>query len=190
MDCIKIICLYLKEYISDEQFENIFFEYINDFQSVLEEDIYFNVLFTNFNSKEEKISLDMKLRNYVLNNYQSLYENINDAYVERMIDLEEEDVVVEILKKKYEKKEEVNIDCSIINTQLELISAIKSALHYPKFCGSNWNAVEDLSYDIIFPKKLVFLNWCEVERKLPKDANILRDILDRNNNGRCVIIYN
>lgn len=189
MDCIKTICLFLKNYISEEQFITVFYEYINDFQNFLAEDIYLNILSTNFSSKEEKISLETELRNFVLDNYQSLYEIINDAYVEHMLDLDEEDIVVEMLKKKYEKREEVDIDCSVINTQLELIVAIKNALHYPKFCGNNWNAVEDLIYDIVFPKRLVFLNWLEMKNKLPKDAEILSDILD-SNNSRCVIIYN
>lgn len=189
MDCIKVICLYLKDYITNEQFESIFSEYINDFQSFLEEDMYFSILFTNFTSKEEIINLNTELLNYVLTHYLTLYENINDSYVEHMIDLNEEDAVVEILKKKYERKEEIRIDCSIINTQLELISAIKEALQFPQFCGNNWHAVEDLIYDIIFPQKLIFTNWFEVEKKLPKDTIILRDILDKNNYGHCVIFY-
>lgn len=189
MDCIKTICLYLKKYISDEQFENIFWDYINDFQNSLEEDIYLKVLSTNLSSKEEKISLETELYNFVLKNHGLMYGNINDAYVERMIDSDKEDVVVEILKKKYEKREEIDINCSMINTQSELINVIKQALQYPQFCGNNWNAIEDLIYDIVFPKKLIFVNWSEVEKKLPQDTAILRAILDRNSNGRCVIIY-
>ena len=60
MDCIETICLYLKEYISNEQFQTIFYEYINDFQNNLKEDIYISILVTNFSSKEEKISLETK----------------------------------------------------------------------------------------------------------------------------------
>lgn len=54
MDCMKTICLYLKKYISDEQFETIFYDYLEDFQNALEEDIYLGVLFTNLSRKEEK----------------------------------------------------------------------------------------------------------------------------------------
>ena len=50
-----------------------------------------------------------------------MYENINDAYVERIIDSNKEDIVVEILKNKYQKREEVDIDCSMINTRSELL---------------------------------------------------------------------
>lgn len=189
MDCINIICLYLKKYVSDKEFENIFYEYISDFQSSLEEDRYLNILSTNFNSKEEKISLETELHNYILNNYKLLYENINDAYVERMISLNKEDAVVKILKKKYKKKKEIFIDCSTICTQLDLIFVVKKALQYPQFCGNNWDAIEDLIYDVIFPEKLIFSNWYKAEKRLPSDTTKLRDILDRNNNGRCVIIF-
>ena len=79
MNCINTICLYLKKYLTDEQFENIFYDYIEDFQNSLEEDMYLNVLSTNFSSKQEKISLETELYNYVLENYDSVYENINDA---------------------------------------------------------------------------------------------------------------
>lgn len=188
MDCIKTICLYLKKYISDEQFETIFYNYSEDFQNSLDEDIYLGILFTNLSHKEEKISLQTELRNYVLENYGSLFENINDAYVEWLIDTDTDDVVVQILREKYEKREKAEIDCSLICSQSELIDVIKQALQYPAFCGNNWDAIEDLMYDIIFPQKLIFRNWCEVEKKLPQDAAILRAILERRRE-HCEIIY-
>lgn len=188
MNCMKTICLYLKNYISDEQFETIFYDYLEDFQNALEEDIYLGVLSTNLSRKEEKISLQAILRNYVLENYRLLYENVNDAYVERLIDTDIDDLVVQILKKKYDKREKAEIDCSLIGSQSELIDSIKQVLQYPSFCGNNWDAIEDLIYDIIFPQKLIFRNWCEVEKKLPQDAAILRALLERRRE-RCVIIY-
>ena len=151
MDCVKTICLYLKKYISDEQFENVFYDYIEDFQKQLEEDMYLNVLSTNFSSKQEKISLETELHNYVLEYYDSMYKNINDAYIERIIASDKEDIVVKILKIRYRKREKVDIDCSMISTRAELIDAIKQALQYPDFCGDNWDAIEDLMYDIVLP---------------------------------------
>lgn len=138
MDCIRTICLYLKDYISDDQFEDIFYKNIDDFQDFLDEKIYLNVLSTSFSSKEEKISLKTELRTYILNNHQLFYESINDAYVERIIDLDKEDIVVDLLRKKYEKKEKVNIDCNAIKTKAEMIATVKKALQYPQFCGDNW----------------------------------------------------
>ena len=162
---------------------------MEDFQSVLEEDMYLNVLCTNFNSKQEKISLKTELHNYVSENYNLVYENINDAYVECIIDSDEEDIVLEILKKKYQKRDKVDIDCRMIHTQSDLIDAVKQALQYPDFCGDNWDAIKDLIYDIILPQKLILSNWHEVEKKLPQDTAVLKSILDKYNNGRCVIIY-
>ena len=190
MDCIRTICLYLKKYISDEQFENIFFDYINNFQSVLEENIFLNILTTNFGLKEEKISLGTKLRNYILKNYGLLYQNVNDSYVEHLIDSDKEDAVVEILKKKYEKEDAIEIDGGVISTQLELMNAIKQALKYPQFCGDNWDAIEDLMHDIILPKRLIIKNWSEVEKRFPQDAVILKNMFDRNIENHCVITYN
>ena len=79
MDCIRTICLYLKKYILDEQFENIFFDCINDFQNTLDENIFLDILTTDLRLKEEKIRLKTELCNYVLKNYGALYENVNDS---------------------------------------------------------------------------------------------------------------
>lgn len=189
MDCIRTICLYLKKYLSDEQFQNIFNSYMEEFQNFLEEEIYLEIVFTSFSSKQEKIDLEIELHNYILKNYSSVYESINDAYIERIIDLDNDDIVVNILKKKYEKREVVDIDCSLIKLPSELIEAIKQALQYPKFCGKSWDAVEDLIFDVIFPEKLILHNWYEVEKKLPQDAKILKTLLDKNSKGRCVVVY-
>ena len=45
MKCIRNICLYLKKYISDKQFERIFYQDIDDFKSTLEENILENFIF-------------------------------------------------------------------------------------------------------------------------------------------------
>lgn len=179
----------MRKYISDEQFESIFFDYINDFQNILEESIFLDILTTNLSLKEEKISLETELCNYVLKNYGELYETVNDSYVEYLIESDKKDNVVEILKKKYEKKDEVEIDGGVISTQLELINALKQALEYPQSCGNNWNAIEDLIYDIILPQKLIFCHWSELEKKLPQDVAILKTILEKNIDDRCMIIY-
>lgn len=189
MDCINTICLYIKKYLTDVQFEDIFYDYIENFQNSLEEDMYLKILSTNFSSKQERVSLETELRNYVLENHGLVYENINDAYVERIIDSNKEDIVAEILKNKYQKREAVDIDCSMINTRSEFIDAIKRALQYPHFCGNNWDAIEDLIYDIILPQKLILHNWREVEKNFPKDAAALKSILEKYSNGRCMVMY-
>ena len=103
MDCINIICFYLKKYISDEQFESIFYEHIDDFQKSIREDIYYDLLSASFSSKQEIISLNTQLHNYVLGNYKSVYDNINDAYVERIIESNDNDIILKLLPKMLPK---------------------------------------------------------------------------------------
>ena len=76
------------------------------FENSLEDDIYLEILSTNFSSKEERISLQSTLKKCILNNYSAMLDNINDAYIEQKINSNEEDIITEILKKdmKYRKK--------------------------------------------------------------------------------------
>lgn len=145
---------YLNGYISEKQFENIFSCYIELFENSLEEDIYLEILSTNFSSKEERINLQSTLKKYILSNYRSMLDNMNDAYIEQKNDSNEEDFITEILKSRYEIPKEICMDCSSIHSKDELITAVKKALQYPKFCGNNWDAIEDLFFDIILPKKI------------------------------------
>lgn len=189
MNCIEIICLYLKRYISEDQFQNIFYDYINDFENALQGDIYLDILSTNFESKERRLTLETELYNYVLENYSLVYDKINDAYLERLIDSNKGNVVVEILKKRYERRDEVSINCDKISKQSELICSVKKALEYPQFCGNNWDAIRDLIFDIILPEKFIFYNWDAMEEKLPEDTAILKSILDKIREECCIIIY-
>ncbi|AYZ73343.1 barnase inhibitor [Fusobacterium necrophorum] len=189
MKYIRIICLYLKKYISDKQFENIFYQDIDGFKNILEEDIYWNILSSNFNKKEDIISINTYLYNYVLKNYKLIYDEISDAYIENLIKSNENNIVIGILKKRYEQKKEVLINCYEINNKLELIYSIKKALNFPQHCGSNWNAIEDFIYDIILPKKIILYNWNNIKEKLPQDAIILTRILDKINPIYCTILY-
>ena len=156
MKCIRNICLYLKKYISDKQFERIFYQDIDDFKSILEENIYWKILSSNFNKKEDIISMNTYLYDYVEKNYKSVYDEISDAYIEKLIETNEKNEIIDILKKKYKQKEEVFISCCMIDTKLELIYSIKKALNYPKHCANNWDAIEDFIYDVVLPKKLFY----------------------------------
>ncbi|BEO99550.1 barstar family protein [Fusobacterium polymorphum] len=190
MKYIKIICLYLKKYISDKQFEKIFYQNIDDFENVLKEEIYWNILSSNFNKKEDIISMNTCLYNYVLKNHKSIYDEISDAYIEKLIETNEKNEIIDILKKKYEQKKEVLINCNKINSKLELICSIKESLNFPQHCGNNWNAIEDFIYDVILPKKIILHNWSNIKDKLPQDTIILKGILDKINPRYCAVLYN
>ena len=114
---------------------------------------------------------------------------ISDDYVEKLIETNEKNEIIDILKKKYEQKKEVLINCNKINNKLELICSIKEALNFPQHCGNNWNAIEDFIYDVILPKKIILHNWNNIKEKLPQDIMILKRILDKINPIYCTILY-
>ena len=134
MKCIRNICLYLKKYISDKQFERIFYQDIDDFKNSLEENIYWKILFSNFNKKEDIISMNTDLYDYVEKNYKSVYDEISDAYIEKLIETNEKNEIIDILKKKYKQKEEVFINCCMIDTKLELIYSVNYSRLTPYEC--------------------------------------------------------
>ena len=189
MKYIKIICLYLKKYILDKQFEKIFYQDIDGFQNALKEEIYWNILSSNFNKKEDIISMNTYLYNYVLKNYESIYDEISDAYIEKLIETNERNEIIDILKKKYEQKREALINCYEINSKLELIYSIKKNLNFPQYCGNNWDAIEDFIYDVILPKKIILYNWNSIKEKLPQDTIILKGILDKINPRYSTVLY-
>lgn len=189
MKYIRIICLYLKNYISDKQFENIFYQHIEDFKNNLEEDIYWNILSSNFNKKENLITLKTYLYKYILKNYSLIYDEVNDTFVEILIETNEYYEVIEILKKKYKQKEEVLIDCHSINNELELLYSVKKNLNFPQHCGNNWDAIEDFISDIILPKKIILHNWDSIKEKLPLATMKLESILNKVDQKYCKILY-
>ena len=162
---------------------------ITAFQTCLEEDIYLDIVFTNMCLKDEKIRLKTKLYQYVLRKDENLYKNTNDASVERMIEADPEDELVQLLRKKYDRKEEICIDCSRIHTSSALVSAIKQSLQFPAFCGPGWDSVADLICDVILPKRLIFSHWDEMEQRLPQDSKILKKLLEQYIANLCVITY-
>lgn len=189
MDCIQVLCFYLKGYLSKEQFQDIFYDAADDFENALHKNIYLKLLCTNFDKKAERIALEIALRDYILQHYSAVYDSIHDAYIERLIDSKEENAVLQILRKRYEKRAEVSIDCDTISRGSELIDSIKKALGYPAFCGDNWDVIHDLIFDIIFPEKLIFYHWDSMEERLPEDTAILKSILTQVGKECSVLVY-
>ncbi len=189
MKYIEVICLYLNRYLTDEQFEEYFYSNMSEFEEQLDEDIYLDIVSTNFNSKNELISLQKKLDGYTKNNFSEMYNNMNDAYIERLIDSSSNGEIIDILKNRYLRADTVRIDLENIKTKDELINIIKKSLKYPDFCGNNWNAIKDLLYDLMLPNNIKLLNWGMLEKCLPEDSAILKRILGEINEDYCTIQY-
>ncbi|MGL4393733.1 MAG: barstar family protein [Brevinema sp.] len=179
MNYNEVICLYLKEYLSDEQFEQYFYNNMDEFEEYLGENTYLEIVSTNFSSKEERIRLQTQLKQYILTDFPEIYDKISDAYVELLIQSNDRNEILEILKNKYVKKQLITIDCSQINNNKEIIQTIKMALDFPDFCGNNWNAIEDLIYDVILPEKIIFSAWNTFKAKFPEDANFIKKIFNK-----------
>ena len=47
-ECIKIISLYLTDYINQDQFIELFFSNYDDFETALRDDIFWDIIDTNF----------------------------------------------------------------------------------------------------------------------------------------------
>jgi hypothetical protein len=179
MNYNEVVCLYLKEYLSDEQFEQYFYNNIEEFETNLDESTYLEIVSTNFSSKEERIRLQTQLKQYIISDFPEIYDKISDAYIELLIQSNESNEILEILKKKYVKKQLITIDCSQAKNSKEIIQIIKVALEFPVFCGDNWNAIEDLIYDVVLPEKISFSSWSTFNKNFPEDAAFIKKIFNQ-----------
>lgn len=186
---LEIICLFVNDYLSSQQFEELFFNNIFEYEKILDNKVYLELIDTNFNLSHEVISLKNYLKTYLMTNYYNEINVINDSYVDMIVNSNRNDIVAEILQSHYIKKENIYINCDLINNQVDLIHAIKDSLQFPKNCGNNWDAINDLIYDIILPKKLIFKHWSKIELRFPTDAKILKQIFSNISQNRCEIIF-
>lgn len=174
MDCQIVIGLYLNGYLTTNEFENYFYNNMEQFQNELPDLVYEELLCTNFSAKSERISLMIFLKQYILSNNPALYNMISDAYIERFIERNRGEIV-DILRKRYQPPKIIKIDCKKINTEKEFIRQFKKKLNLSTLSGLNWMAMNDLYYDIIFPERLEFINWNEFEKRIPQCALQLKN---------------
>lgn len=86
MDCQMGIGLYLNGYLTTNEFENYFYNNMEQFQNELPDLVYEELLCTNFSAKSERISLMIFLKQYISSNNPALHNMISDAYIERFIE--------------------------------------------------------------------------------------------------------
>lgn len=189
MNFNEVICLYLNGYLTDEQFEHYFYNNMEDAEKVVDENIYLEIISTNFSQKEECISLRFQLKQYVEKEVSEIYGNISDSYVESLTQSNDNNEIINLLKTRYMKKPLVKIDCRRIKNSKEIISTIKHSLNFPEFCGNNWNAINDLIYDVILPEKVIFIGWKAFEERFSEDADFIKKIFDKLDTNNCSIIY-
>lgn len=187
--CIKIIALFVHNQITAEEFTDLIFdntEVFTDFffsstcKNIFGEKLYYDIIDTNFNVKEQCISIKTKLSDFLKKKYPQIYDSISDSYVEKIIEENNDNILTRILSKKYVQPELAVIDFSGVDSSEKFILKVRDALEFPIFC-TNWDAVNDMIYDVIFPKKIIFKNCDSVKGVLDRDFSILEEIMDKKN---------
>jgi ribonuclease inhibitor len=75
------------------------------------------------------------------------------------------------------------IDLSNIKSSKDLHSLLKTNLKFPNFYGQNWDAFWDAISGLVeLPIKIEFKGWAILEKNLPSDAKILKELLEEYNN--------
>ncbi|WBW98369.1 CPCC family cysteine-rich protein [Oceanirhabdus sp. W0125-5] len=88
----------------------------------------------------------------------------------------------------------IDISVSDIKEIKELHFLLKEKLDFPDFYGINWDAFWDGITGLVeMPEKLTFYGWDNIERKFPKDAKIMKELLDDLNsmypNYSCIVEF-
>lgn len=74
----------------------------------------------------------------------------------------------------------ITIDVSDARDGQQLHTALSQAFDFPSFYGMNWAAFWDAITGLVeIPDHVRFLGWGNLATRLPREANVLRDSLDR-----------
>ena len=185
--CIKIIALFVHNQITAEEFADLlfantelftYFFFDNTGKNIFGEKLHYDIIDTNFNVKEQCISIKTKLADFLKKKYPQVYDSISDSYVEKIVEENNDDMLTRILAKRYIQPELVVIDFSGVDSSEKFILKVRDSLGFPISC-TNWHAVNDMIYDVMFPKKIIFENCDNVRDILDWDFSVLKEILDK-----------
>ncbi len=95
---------------------------------------------------------------------------------------------------KEKRIELITIDLSNVKTKKDLQCELKDGLKIPEFYGMNWDAFWDsISGLVAMPMELKLLGWDNIEKSLPSDALIFKEIINRYNEEfsgtSCIVKY-
>lgn len=72
-----------------------------------------------------------------------------------------------------------SIDISNIKNEKDFHLLLKEKLEFPDFYGENWDAFWDAITGLVeLPDKLEFIGWTTLQKKLPRDAAIMKKCLE------------
>ena len=81
-----------------------------------------------------------------------------------------------------DRVELVTIDVTGVANLNQLHNLLKKNLGFPNFYGMNWDAFWDAITGLVeMPKKLIFVGWENVEKTIPNDAVLMKNLLNKLN---------
>ena len=81
------------------------------------------------------------------------------------------------------EKMSITIQLDGIKSENDLQIILMKKLEFPDFYGKNWDAFWDTITGLVeMPDELIFIGWDNFSSILPKDAEMLRKLLDKYNN--------
>ena len=163
---------------------------IEEYEKILDEEIYLSLLSASLTDKESVIALTNRSREFVNKNYASYAEEIdNDAYVERIVESDRDDYVAKCLRKLYERRDRTVIDMARVNSKEDIVKLIKESIVLPQWCGNGWDAMNDILGEGNFPSVLEIKHMEVLEKKYPEDATLFRNLLQKNTPKYCIVKY-
>ena len=174
------MALFVKGYISEEDFVNFAYENDDLFENLLDTDTYQAILDYSSLDKESKNTMYSEIEKYLAEADIDVFNSIQDAYVERIIDSDRTDFWAEYLRKKNAKEKEIVIDCALASDGWQLRKLVKNKLGLDDTCcGDSWDAIDDLIFEAKYPEKLVLKNWNNACKNMSEDAKRLSEILTK-----------
>lgn len=71
------------------------------------------------------------------------------------------------------------VDLSEVESPRQLQLALKRAFGFPQMYGMNWDAYWDAITGLVeLPDEITFTGWARLTEKFPRDAEILRKLMD------------
>lgn len=191
MTIIEVLSMYTKDYLSSNEFEQWVYQNEEKLNKSFDDSLYYEIISTDYNNKKEVINLKNKLKEYLNCNYTNEFNNINDCYIDKVIDTSEiESPIIKLLKERYGRKQKVEFDCININSLKELHHNIKDKFGFSQYYGMNWDALRDFLRETELPEQIIFNGWSHLLEIMPKDSNILKEILVQYCSNDCEVIYN
>lgn len=190
MTIIDVLSLYTKDYLANNIFEQWVYQNEQELSKSFDDSLYYEIISTDYDNKGEVVNLKTKLDKYLEYNYTNEFNNINDSYIDKVIDSTEiGNPIIKLLKERYGRKEEVEFDCINISSSRELHEDIKEKFGFSQYYGMNWDALRDFLRETELPKKIIFNGWSHLVKVMPKDSNILKSILEEYATNDTDIIY-